>query len=67
MIDDVRVVKDGAPADLRERTGRYGLLHRTWVESLGGLRLPAPPEAGSRAWRRMAVCIPIHCTTDVEP
>jgi ATP-binding cassette subfamily B protein len=34
VIDDGRVVEDGAPADLRRRSGRYGLLHRQWVESL---------------------------------
>jgi ABC-type multidrug transport system fused ATPase/permease subunit len=34
VVDGGRVVEDGAPADLRERTGRYGLLHRQWVESL---------------------------------
>ncbi len=34
VIDGGRVVEDGAPADLRERAGRYGLLHRQWVESL---------------------------------
>jgi len=34
VIDGGRVVEDGAPADLRERSGRYGLLHRQWVESL---------------------------------
>jgi ABC-type multidrug transport system fused ATPase/permease subunit len=34
VIDDGRVVEDGAPADLREREGRYGSLHRAWVESL---------------------------------
>ncbi|GAC1476005.1 MAG: ABC transporter ATP-binding protein [Candidatus Dormibacteraceae bacterium] len=34
VIDDGRVVEDGAPADLRERAGRYGSLHRAWVESL---------------------------------
>jgi ABC-type multidrug transport system fused ATPase/permease subunit len=34
VIDGGRVVEDGAPADLRERGGRYGLLHRQWVESL---------------------------------
>jgi ABC-type multidrug transport system fused ATPase/permease subunit len=34
VIDDGRVVEDGAPSDLRQRTGRYGLLHRQWVESL---------------------------------
>ena len=34
VIDDGRVVEDGAPAELRERAGRYGSLHRAWVESL---------------------------------
>jgi ABC-type multidrug transport system fused ATPase/permease subunit len=34
VIDGGRVVEDGAPSDLRERTGRYGLLHRQWMESL---------------------------------
>ncbi len=34
VIDGGRVVEDGAPSDLRERSGRYGLLHRQWVESL---------------------------------
>ena len=34
VIDDGRVVEDGAPADLRDSAGRYGLLHRAWVESL---------------------------------
>ncbi len=34
VIDDGRVVEDGAPSDLRHRSGRYGLLHRQWVESL---------------------------------
>ena len=34
VIDGGRVVEDGAPSDLRERAGRYGLLHRQWVESL---------------------------------
>jgi ABC-type multidrug transport system fused ATPase/permease subunit len=34
VIDDGRVVEDGAPAELREGAGRYGLLHRAWVESL---------------------------------
>jgi hypothetical protein len=28
------VVEDGAPSELRERTGRYGSLHRQWVQSL---------------------------------
>ena len=34
VIDDGRVVEDGAPADLRKTAGRYGLLHRAWMESL---------------------------------
>ena len=34
VIDDGRVVEDGAPSDLRRRSGRYGDLHRAWVESL---------------------------------
>jgi ATP-binding cassette, subfamily B, bacterial len=34
VVDDGRVVEDGAPADLRQRSGRYGQLHRQWVESL---------------------------------
>jgi ATP-binding cassette subfamily B protein len=34
VIDGGRVVEDGAPSDLRERSGRYGSLHRQWVESL---------------------------------
>jgi ABC-type multidrug transport system fused ATPase/permease subunit len=34
VIDDGRVVEDGAPSDLRERSGRYGSLHRQWVQSL---------------------------------
>ena len=34
VIDDGRVVEDGAPGELRERAGRYGSLHRAWVESL---------------------------------
>jgi ABC-type multidrug transport system fused ATPase/permease subunit len=34
VIDGGRVVEDGAPAELRERSGRYGSLHRQWVESL---------------------------------
>jgi ABC-type multidrug transport system fused ATPase/permease subunit len=29
-----RVIEDGAPSDLRERSGRYGSLHRAWVQSL---------------------------------
>jgi ATP-binding cassette subfamily B protein len=34
VVDGGRVVEDGAPADLRQRGGAYGLLHRQWVESL---------------------------------
>jgi ATP-binding cassette subfamily B protein len=34
VVDDGRVVQDGAPADLRRQEGRYGTLHRAWVESL---------------------------------
>jgi ABC-type multidrug transport system fused ATPase/permease subunit len=34
VIDAGRVVEDGPPGELRERGGRYGSLHRAWVESL---------------------------------
>ena len=34
VIDDGRVVEDGAPSELRRRAGRYGDLHRAWVKSL---------------------------------
>jgi ATP-binding cassette subfamily B protein len=34
VIDGGRVVEDGEPAELRQRAGRYGSLHRAWVESL---------------------------------
>jgi ATP-binding cassette, subfamily B, bacterial len=34
VIDAGRIVEDGAPAQLREESGRYGSLHRAWVESL---------------------------------
>ncbi len=34
VIDGGRVVEDGAPSELRERSGRYSSLHRQWVESL---------------------------------
>ena len=34
VIDDGRVVEDGEPGDLRQSGGRYGSLHRAWVESL---------------------------------
>ncbi len=34
VIDGGRVVEDGPPEELRQRAGRYGSLHRAWVESL---------------------------------
>jgi len=34
VIDAGRVVEDGMPSELREAGGRYGSLHRAWVESL---------------------------------
>jgi len=34
VIDQGRVVEDGKPSVLREDAGRYGSLHRAWVESL---------------------------------
>jgi ABC-type multidrug transport system fused ATPase/permease subunit len=34
VIDQGRVVEDGDPSVLREDTGRYGSLHKAWVESL---------------------------------
>ena len=34
VIDAGRVVEDGEPAALRESAGRYGSLHRAWVDSL---------------------------------
>ena len=34
VVDGGRVVEDGAPSDLRQRSGAYGRLHRQWVESL---------------------------------
>ena len=34
VIDGGRVVEDGPPSELREQSGRYGSLHRAWVESL---------------------------------
>src|SRR4029077_6907919 len=34
VVDAGRVVEDGAPSDLRSAAGRYGLLHRAWVDSL---------------------------------
>jgi ABC-type multidrug transport system fused ATPase/permease subunit len=34
VLDAGRVVEDGAPSELREESGRYGELHRAWLESL---------------------------------
>jgi ABC-type multidrug transport system fused ATPase/permease subunit len=34
VVDDGRVVEDGAPVDLIGGTGRYAALHRAWVDSL---------------------------------
>ena len=34
VIDAGRVVEDGVPSELRVEKGRYGSLHRAWVESL---------------------------------
>jgi len=34
VIDGGHVVEDGRPSVLREKSGRYGSLHRAWVESL---------------------------------
>jgi ATP-binding cassette subfamily B protein len=34
VIDQGHVVEDGHPSVLREKAGRYGSLHRAWVESL---------------------------------
>jgi ATP-binding cassette, subfamily B, bacterial len=34
VIEAGRVVEDGAPSELRERSGKYGALHRAWVQSL---------------------------------
>ncbi len=34
VIDDGRIVEDGEPAELRLSAGRYGSLHRQWIESL---------------------------------
>jgi ATP-binding cassette, subfamily B, bacterial len=34
VIDAGRVVEDGKPGELRTGEGRYGSLHRAWVESL---------------------------------
>ncbi|HSS61177.1 MAG TPA: ABC transporter ATP-binding protein [Candidatus Limnocylindrales bacterium] len=34
VIDAGRIVEDGEPGELRRQQGRYGSLHRAWVESL---------------------------------
>jgi ATP-binding cassette, subfamily B, bacterial len=34
VVDAGRIVEDGPPARLRAQGGRYGSLHRAWVESL---------------------------------
>ena len=34
VVDDGRVVEDGAPVDLIGGTGRYAALHHAWAESL---------------------------------
>ena len=34
VVDDGRIVEDGAPAELLRRPSRYGDLHRAWAESL---------------------------------
>jgi ATP-binding cassette, subfamily B, bacterial len=34
VVDAGRIVEDGAPAELRLKSGAYGSLHRAWVESL---------------------------------
>jgi len=34
VMDHGRVVEDGAPDDLKDSSGRYGDLHRAWLESL---------------------------------
>jgi ATP-binding cassette subfamily B protein len=34
VIDAGRIVEDGPPGDLREKSGRYGSLHRAWLASL---------------------------------
>ncbi len=34
VVDGGRIVEDGAPEALRESDGRYGALHRAWLESL---------------------------------
>jgi ATP-binding cassette, subfamily B, bacterial len=34
VIDQGRVVEDGKPSVLRDGRGRYGSLHKAWVQSL---------------------------------
>ena len=34
VVDGGRIVEDGSPQELRAGLGRYGSLHRAWVESL---------------------------------
>ena len=34
VVDDGRVVEDGAPAELIGGTGRYAALHQAWIDSL---------------------------------
>lgn len=34
VVDAGRIVEDGSPAQLELEAGRYGDLHRAWVESL---------------------------------
>jgi ATP-binding cassette subfamily B protein len=34
VVDGGRIVEDGTPSDLRASSGRYGSLHRAWIESL---------------------------------
>lgn len=34
VVDGGRIVEDGAPEALREGEGRYGALHRAWLDSL---------------------------------
>ncbi|HEX6487792.1 MAG TPA: ABC transporter ATP-binding protein [Candidatus Dormibacteraeota bacterium] len=34
VVDGGRIVEDGSPESLREGAGRYGDLHRAWLESL---------------------------------
>jgi ATP-binding cassette subfamily B protein len=34
VVDAGRVIEDGPPSELRASEGRYGSLHRQWVESL---------------------------------